>query len=107
MIPWEEARGPSWTPMRPFRRISQGSVSAFENGWIDAPTRPGKASGAFAHPNVPSAHPYLLLNYQGKTRDVMTLAHELGHGVHQVLAAPRLPDGGYPADPGRNGLGFR
>ncbi len=58
----------------------------FENAWIDAPVRPGKASGAFAHPTVPSAHPYLLLNYQGKTRDVMTLAHELGHGVHQVLA---------------------
>jgi oligoendopeptidase F len=58
----------------------------FERGWIDAPVRPGKAPGAFAHPTVPSAHPYLLLNYQGKTRDVMTLAHELGHGVHQVLA---------------------
>jgi oligoendopeptidase F len=59
----------------------------FERRWIDAPVRPGKAPGAFAHPTVPSAHPYLLLNYQGKTRDVMTLAHELGHGVHQVLAA--------------------
>jgi oligoendopeptidase F len=59
----------------------------FDNSWIDAAPRPGKAPGAFAHPTVPSAHPYLLLNYQGKTRDVMTLAHELGHGVHQVLAA--------------------
>ena len=59
----------------------------FDNGWIDGPVRPGKAPGAFAHPTVPSSHPYLLLNYQGKTRDVMTLAHELGHGVHQVLAA--------------------
>ncbi len=58
----------------------------FENGWIDAPVRPGKAPGAFAHPTVPSAHPYVLLNYMGKPRDVMTLAHELGHGVHQVLA---------------------
>ena len=58
------------------------------NSWIDAPVRPGKAPGAFAHPTVPSAHPYVLLNYQGKPRDVMTLAHELGHGVHQVLAAP-------------------
>ena len=58
----------------------------FDNDWIDAPVRPGKAPGAFAHPTVPSAHPYLLVNYQGKTRDVMTLAHELGHGVHQVLA---------------------
>lgn len=61
----------------------------FDNPWIDAPARPGKASGAFAHPTVPAAHPYLLLNYQGKTRDVMTLAHELGHGVHQVLAGPQ------------------
>jgi len=60
----------------------------FDRNWIDAPTRPGKAPGAFAHPTVPSAHPYVLLNYQGRTRDVMTLAHELGHGVHQVLAAP-------------------
>jgi oligoendopeptidase F len=51
------------------------------------PPRPGKAPGAFSHPTVPSAHPYILLNYMGKTRDVMTLAHELGHGVHQVLAA--------------------
>ena len=61
----------------------------FEYGWIDAPPRDGKASGAFAHPTVPSAHPYILLNYHGKARDVMTLAHELGHGVHQVLAAPQ------------------
>jgi oligoendopeptidase F len=61
----------------------------FDGRWIDAPVRPGKAPGAFAHPTVPSAHPYVLLNYQGKSRDVMTLAHELGHGVHQVLAAPQ------------------
>ncbi len=60
----------------------------FDNAWIDAAPRPGKSPGAFAHPTVPSAHPYLLLNYQGKLRDIMTLAHELGHGVHQVLAAP-------------------
>ena len=63
----------------------------FNDRWIDAPVRPGKAPGAFAHPTVPSAHPYVLLNYQGKPRDVMTLAHELGHGVHQVLAAPNGP----------------
>ncbi len=63
----------------------------FDEGWIDAPVRPGKAPGAFAHPTVPSAHPFVLLNYQGKTRDVMTLAHELGHGVHQVLAAAQGP----------------
>ena len=61
----------------------------FERRWIDAPVRAGKAPGAFAHPTVPSAHPYILLNYLGKTRDVMTLAHELGHGVHQVLAGPQ------------------
>ena len=61
----------------------------FDNDWIDAPIRDGKSPGAFAHPTVPSAHPYLLLNYLGKTRDVMTLAHELGHGVHQVLAGPQ------------------
>jgi oligoendopeptidase F len=60
----------------------------FAGRWIDAPVRPGKAPGAFSHPTTPSAHPYVLLNYQGKPRDVMTLAHELGHGVHQVLAAP-------------------
>ena len=59
----------------------------FDRRWIDAPVRPGKAPGAFAHPTVASAHPYVLVNYQGKARDVMTLAHELGHGVHQVLAA--------------------
>ena len=61
----------------------------FGSGWIDGPVRPGKAMGAFAHPTVPSAHPYLMLNYLGKARDVTTLAHELGHGVHQVLAGPQ------------------
>ena len=61
----------------------------FDRGWIDAPQRDGKASGAFSHPTVPSAHPYILMNYSGNVRDVMTLAHELGHGIHQVLAAPR------------------
>ncbi len=59
----------------------------FNKGWIDARPRAGKDSGAFAHPVVPSAHPYVMLNFHGKSRDVMTLAHELGHGVHQVLAA--------------------
>ena len=63
----------------------------FDRNWIDAPVRPGKAPGAFAHPTVPSAHPYVLLNYQGRVRDVMVLAHELGHGVHQVLAASQGP----------------
>ena len=59
----------------------------FTDGWIDAAVKPGKAPGAFAHPTVPTVHPYVMLNYLGKPRDVMTLAHELGHGVHQVLAA--------------------
>ncbi|MGO4915740.1 M3 family oligoendopeptidase [Pseudogemmobacter sp. W21_MBD1_M6] len=59
----------------------------FKNGWIDAGVKPGKAPGAFAHPTVTDVHPYVMLNYLGKPRDVMTLAHELGHGVHQVLAA--------------------
>ncbi len=58
----------------------------FDHGWIDAALREGKAGGAFAHPTVPSVHPYILMNFHGRTRDVMTLAHELGHGVHQVLA---------------------
>jgi oligoendopeptidase F len=63
----------------------------FDHGWIDAPVREGKSPGAFSHPTVPSVHPYILMNYQGKPRDVMTLAHELGHGVHQTLAAPLGP----------------
>ena len=58
----------------------------FDKGWIDAPVREGKAQGAFSASTVPSVHPYVLMNYQGKPRDVMTLAHELGHGVHQMLA---------------------
>jgi oligoendopeptidase F len=61
----------------------------FDKNWIDAPARPGKAPGAFAAATVPSVHPYVLLNYLGKPRDVMTLAHELGHGVHQMLARPQ------------------
>ncbi len=68
-------------------RLGEIGAQFFENPWIDAGLRPGKAGGAFAHPTVPAVHPYLLLNYHGKSRDVMTLAHELGHGVHQVLAA--------------------
>lgn len=87
-IPWAEARDTVLDAYRGFTpQMAMIAEQFFEKGWIDAPTRPGKASGAFSHPTVPSAHPYVLLNYQGKTRDVMTLAHELGHGVHQVLAA--------------------
>ncbi len=73
------------------KRLAKVARPFFDKGWIDAPIGPGKVGGAFAHPTVPSVHPYLLLNYQGKTRDVMTLAHELGHGVHQVLAAEQGP----------------
>ena len=61
----------------------------FDESWIDAEVRPGKQGGAFSHSTVPSVHPYILTNYQGRNRDIMTLAHELGHGVHQVLAAPQ------------------
>ncbi len=86
-IDWETARS---TVLRAYGEFSSELAAVgqkfFDNPWIDVPPRAGKSSGAFAHPTVPSAHPYLLLNYHGKTRDVMTLAHELGHGVHQVLA---------------------
>ena len=87
VIPWDEAQS---TVLKAYEGFAPEMASIagrfFERGWIDAPVRPGKAPGAFAHPTVPSVHPYVLVNYQGKTRDVMTLAHELGHGVHQVLA---------------------
>ncbi|MEP2920070.1 MAG: M3 family oligoendopeptidase [Sulfitobacter sp.] len=68
-------------------RMGELAKPFFTNGWIDAGVKPGKAPGAFAHPTVTDVHPYVMLNYLGKPRDVMTLAHELGHGVHQVLAA--------------------
>ena len=88
LIPWDEARRVVLDAYRAFSPdMATVGSRFFERPWIDAPVRPGKSPGAFAHPTVPSAHPYLLLNYQGKVRDVMTLAHELGHGVHQVLAA--------------------
>jgi oligoendopeptidase F len=88
-IPWDEARDTVLSAYSAFSpRMADIAKRFFDEQWIDAPVRPGKAPGAFAHPTVPSAHPYVLLNYQGKPRDVMTLAHELGHGVHQVLAAP-------------------
>jgi oligoendopeptidase F len=87
-VPWDEARETVLSAYGGFAPDMAAIAGRFfDGGWIDAPTRPGKAPGAFAHPTVPSVHPYVLLNYQGKVRDVMTLAHELGHGVHQVLAA--------------------
>src|SRR3984885_3940827 len=88
-VGWAEARKTVLTAYAAFSpQMAEIAERFFAERWIDAPVRPGKAPGAFAHPTTPSAHPYVLLNYQGKTRDVMTLAHELGHGVHQVLAAP-------------------
>ena len=91
-IPWPEAEKIVLDAYGAFSpELASVGRKFFGTGWIDAPARPGKSPGAFAHPTVPSAHPYLLLNYQGKVRDVMTLAHELGHGVHQVLAARQGP----------------
>ncbi|HLA02626.1 MAG TPA: M3 family oligoendopeptidase [Aestuariivirga sp.] len=95
-LPAEDTREVPWADAEKMVLSAYGEFSPemaaiaktfFDKKWIDAPVRPGKAPGAFAHPTVPSAHPYVHLNYLGKTRDVMTLAHELGHGVHQVLAA--------------------
>ncbi len=89
---WETAKA---TVLEAYGKFSPRLVEIaepfFARGWIDAPVKEGKSPGAFAHPTVPSAHPYLMLNYLGKARDVMTLAHELGHGVHQVLAADQGP----------------
>ncbi len=91
-VGWGEARATVLSAYGAFSpKMAEIAERFFDKRWIDAPVRPGKAPGAFAHPTVPSAHPYVLLNYQGKPRDVMTLAHELGHGVHQVLAAPNGP----------------
>jgi oligoendopeptidase F len=87
-IAWPEAKNMVLTAYRGFSaEMADIAARFFTDRWIDAPVRPGKAPGAFSHPTTPSAHPYVLINYQGKPRDVMTLAHELGHGVHQVLAA--------------------
>ncbi|QWG14075.1 M3 family oligoendopeptidase [Bradyrhizobium sediminis] len=87
-IAWPKARNMVLSAYRGFSpEMATIAERFFTDRWIDAPVRPGKAPGAFSHPTTPSAHPYVLMNYQGKPRDVMTLAHELGHGVHQVLAA--------------------
>jgi oligoendopeptidase F len=88
-ISWADARATILTAYGAFSpKLAEIADDFFTRRWIDAPVRPGKQPGAFSHPTVPSAHPYVMLNYMGKPRDVMTLAHELGHGVHQVLAAP-------------------
>jgi oligoendopeptidase F len=92
VIGWGDAQKTVLTAYGDFSpRMADIAGRFFAQGWIDAPVREGKSPGAFSHPTVPSAHPYILLNYQGKPRDVMTLAHELGHGVHQVLANVQGP----------------
>ena len=89
---WETARDMVLGAYSAFSpRMADIARRFFDEGWIDAPVRPGKAPGAFAHPTTPSAHPYILVNFLGKARDVTTLAHELGHGVHQVLAGVNGP----------------
>lgn len=88
IIPWEKAKEIVHTAYHEFNPEMGDMIKEFLNKpWIDATLRPGKSSGAFAHPTVPEVHPYILLNYHGRNRDVMTLAHELGHGIHQILAA--------------------
>jgi oligoendopeptidase F len=90
VLPWSDAQAIVDNAYRAFSpQLADIGQQFFAKDWIDAAARAGKSSGAFSHPTVPSAHPYILMNYQGKIRDVMTLAHELGHGVHQVLAAPQ------------------
>ncbi len=89
-IPWDTAKSLVLDAYGQFSpELAKVGNQFFDKPWIDAAHRPGKAGGAFAHPTVPSAHPYLLVNYMGRPRDVMTLAHELGHGCHQVLAGPQ------------------
>ena len=88
LVNWNEAQSTVMAAYNAFDpRMGELAKPFFTDGWIDAGVKPGKAPGAFAHPTVTDVHPYVMLNYLGKPRDVMTLAHELGHGVHQVLAA--------------------
>ena len=88
IVGWDEATRTVLEAYKAFdSRMAEIAKPFFTDGWIDAGVKPGKAPGAFAHPTVTTVHPYVMLNYLGKPRDVMTLAHELGHGVHQVLAA--------------------
>ncbi|CUJ92226.1 Oligoendopeptidase F, plasmid [Ruegeria denitrificans] len=88
IVGWDEAEKTVMDAYNAFDpRMGEIAAPFFSKGWIDAAVKPGKAPGAFAHPTVTEVHPYVMLNYLGKPRDVMTLAHELGHGVHQVLAA--------------------
>ncbi|MEM7060781.1 MAG: M3 family oligoendopeptidase [Pseudomonadota bacterium] len=88
VVPWTEAKEIVLNAYSGFSpKMADLAAPFFDSGWIDAGVKPGKAPGAFAHPTVTDVHPYVMLNYLGKPRDVMTLAHELGHGVHQRLAA--------------------
>jgi len=88
IVDWDEATDMVMSAYAEFDpQMAEIAKPFFNKGWIDAAVKPGKAPGAFAHPTVTPVHPYVMLNYLGKPRDVMTLAHELGHGVHQVLAA--------------------
>jgi oligoendopeptidase F len=87
---WSEARGLVTEAYHSFHpRFGSIAAEFFEKNWIDAAVTPGKRGGAFSHAAVPSAHPYILMNFTGKLRDVQTLAHELGHGVHQYLSRPQ------------------
>jgi len=88
IVNWADAQKTVLDAYRDFSpKMAEIAEPFFHKGWIDAEVKAGKAPGAFAHPTVTNVHPYIMLNYLGKPRDVMTLAHELGHGVHQVLAA--------------------
>jgi oligoendopeptidase F len=92
LIPWDRAKEIVLSAYGDFAPdLAAHAAPFFDKGWINAAPREGKAGGAFSHPTVPSANPFILINYMGRTRDVMTLAHELGHGVHQILAADQGP----------------
>ena len=87
MVSWKQAKDIVLSSYYEFdQRVGDIANLFFEKSWIHAKPQEGKTSGAFSHPTVPSCHPYILVNFQGKIRDVMTLAHELGHGVHQYLS---------------------
>ncbi|MDP1975572.1 MAG: M3 family oligoendopeptidase [Alphaproteobacteria bacterium] len=89
---WDEARDIVLKAYESFSpKLAHIAKEFFDKNWIDAKVRSGKDAGAFSHPMVPKAHPFILMNFQGKTRDIMTLAHELGHGIHQVLASNQGP----------------
>ena len=105
LVDWPEARETVMSAYASFDpRLADLAEPFFTKGWIDAPVKPGKAPGAFAHPTVTDVHPYVMLNYLGKPRDVMTLAHELGHGVHQAAKQGEML---HTFNPCRNGSVWR